>query len=178
MMGERHYQNGFIRRNLATALGQIGAADPEVIAQLTTMLNDTYWEVRVEAIKALSKLSPRAHEAPLVARIEGFLASGNFEEVQAAVSYWDRRGVTDNWREAILPLLNHNNIRVREGVVTALITQIKKRRLPGRDLDPILREVLVTSTWFSPEFPLKSRLRDLAVAIDEQEPAAREGNMS
>jgi UDP-N-acetylglucosamine--N-acetylmuramyl-(pentapeptide) pyrophosphoryl-undecaprenol N-acetylglucosamine transferase len=178
LMGERHYQNGFIRRNLATALGQIGAAEPEVISQLSTMLNDTYWEVRVEAIKALGKLSPRGHEAPLVARVEGFMASGNFEEVQAAVSYWDRRSVTDNWREAILPLLNHNNIRVREAVVTALITQIKKRRLPGRDLDPILREVLVTSTWFSPEFPLKSRLRDLAVAIDEQGPPASEGKMA
>lgn len=178
LLGEKCYQNGFIRRNLATALGQIGAADPEVIDTLADMLGDTYWEVRVEALKALGNLSPRSHEAPLVAKAESFLKSRSFEEVQAAVHYWNLRGVTDNWRQDILPLLNHNNIRVRETAVTALIHQITERRLPGRDLEPVLREVLVTSTWFSPEFPLKTRLRDLAVAIDKQAPQANEGEAS
>lgn len=172
LLGERHYQNGFIRRNLATSLGQIGVASPEVITQLQTMLDDPYWEVRTEAMQALARLAPRSHDPELVARVESFLASKNFEEVQAAVYYWDRRGVTDNWRGAILPLLNHNNIRVREKTVTALITQVKERRLPGGELEPVLKDVLVTSTWFSPEFPLKTKLRDLARALEATGPEA------
>jgi len=165
LLGERHFQNGFIRRNLATALGRIGVPSPEVVTALDGMLADPYWEARVEAVRALAQLEPRSHEPALVARLENFLHSRNFEEVQAAIFYWNRRGVTDNWREAILPLLNHNNIRVREQAVTALLEQVEQQRLPGDELTPVLKDVLVTSTWFSPEFPLKTRLRDLAVAI-------------
>ena len=175
MLGERHYQNGFIRRNLATALGQIGVVSPEVIIALEAMLKDRYWEARVEAMRALGRLEPRSHEMTLVAQVESFLDSGNFEEVQAAVHYWDLRGSTGNWRETILPLLNHNNIKVREKTVTALINQVKNQRLPGAELVPVLKDVLVTSTWFSPEFPLKTNLRDLAMAIEN---SGREGAAS
>lgn len=167
LLGEKHYQNGFIRRNLAVALGQIGVASPEVIAQLAVQLDDGYWEARTEAVRALSRLEPASHGADLAARVEVFLNSRNFEEVQAAIGYWSRRGDTANWRELILPLLNHNNIRVREKTVTALISQVKAHRLPGAELAPVLKDVLVTSTWFSPEFPLKSSLRELARTIDE-----------
>ncbi len=167
LLGEKHFQNGFIRRNLATSLGQIGVAGDEVIAALTAMLDDGYWEVRTEAVRALAHLAPAGHEPALAARIEKFLHSRNFEEVQAAIYYWMKRGDTANWRQAILPLLNHNNIRVRERTVTALISQVKQRRLPGAELAPVLKDVLVTSTWFSPEFPLKSNLRELARAIEE-----------
>jgi UDP-N-acetylglucosamine--N-acetylmuramyl-(pentapeptide) pyrophosphoryl-undecaprenol N-acetylglucosamine transferase len=167
LLGEKRYQNGFIRRNVAVALGQIGVAGDEVISTLADMLGDSYWEVRVEATRALARLHPDRHSAELVARIEGKLKSRSFEEVQAAIHYWNLRGVAGNWREAILPLLNHNNIRVREKAVAALIHQVKARRLPGGELTPILRDVLVTSTWFSPEFPLKTHLRELARAIED-----------
>lgn len=167
LLGEKHHQNGFIRRNLAEALGRIGVASPEVIAQLTAMLDDGYWEARVEAVRALGRLEPATHDADLAARVEGFLKSRHFEEVQAAIGYWNLRGEVGNWRQAILPLLNHNNIRVREATVTALIGQVRARRLPGAELAPVLKDVLVTSTWFSPEFPLKTSLRELARTIDE-----------
>lgn len=174
LLGESHFQNGFIRRNLATALGHINVASPEVVEALENMLDDSYWEVRVEAIKALARLEPTSHGPQLVARIEHYLTKGNFEEVQAAVYYWQLRGETDNWRQLILPLLCHNNIRVREAAVTALVEQVQNNRLSGSELEPILRDVLVTSTWFSPEFPLKSRLRDLATAIENQDPQGGE----
>ena len=56
--------------------------------------------------------------------------------------------------------------------VTALINQVTERRLPGRELEPVLKDVLVTSTWFSPEFPLKTKLRDLAKALAKGEKGA------
>lgn len=178
LLGEKKFQNGFIRRNLATALGQIGVASPEVITALTEMLADSYWEVRTEAMGALARLEPGSHEDALVQRIEKYLGRGNFEETQAAIFYWSQRGCVDNWRELILPLLNHNNIRVRQAAVTALITQVKENGLSGTELEPVLREVLVTSTWFSPEFPLKTLLRDLTVAIDNQKAADSAGGES
>jgi UDP-N-acetylglucosamine--N-acetylmuramyl-(pentapeptide) pyrophosphoryl-undecaprenol N-acetylglucosamine transferase len=166
LLGESHYQNGFIRRNLATALGRIGVASPEVVQVLRRLLEDSYWEVRVESLKALAALSPRSHEPELVARALSFLKSRCFEQVTAAIQYWDERGVCDDWRGLILPLLNHNNIKVREKAVVALVHQVRAGRLPGDELEPILRDVLVTSTYFSPEFPIKTGLRELALAID------------
>ena len=174
LLGESHYQNGFIRRNLATALGQIGVASPEVIACLRHMLQDGYWEVRVEALRALARLSPGSHPQDLSDQARNFLRRRCFEEVTAALAYWDARGLTENWRELILPMLKHNNIRVREATVRVLVNQVRAGRLPGDELAPVLRDVLVTSTYFSPEFPIKSGLRELATAID-QAPAAAEG---
>ena len=175
LLGEKHYQNGFIRRNLAVSLGRIGLAAPEVIETLAAMLEDSYWEVRVEAMRALARLQPQSHESALVARVESFIHSRNFEEVQAAVFYWNHRGLVENWRETILPLLNHDNIRVREKAVVALVTQVRSGHLPGDELGPVLKNVMVTSTWFSPEFPLKTHLRDLAVAIEEGRKGKDEG---
>lgn len=177
LLGESHYQNGFIRRNLATALGQIGVADPAVIEVLQRLLGDNYWEVRVESIRALARLAPRDHAPQLTEQVLAFRERRSFEEVQAAIYYWDRRGVTDRWREEILPLLNHNNIRVREAAVRALVNQVRAGRLPGGELEPVLRDVLVTSTAFSPEFPIKTGLRELATVIAEQG-RAREGGAS
>ena len=175
LLGESHHQNGFIRRNTATALGQIGVASGEVIAVLRRLLGDGYWEVRVEALRALARLSPRSQDPALVRQALAFLGSRSFEEVQAAIEYWDLRGITDDWRELILPLLNHNNIRVREAAVRALVSQVRAGGLPGGELAPVLRDVLVTSTYFSPEFPIKSGLRDLAAAIEDTAGGAQGG---
>jgi len=165
LLGGRHYQNGFIRRNLATALGQIGDDGPEVLKALTGLLDDNYWEVRAEAIRALGHLAPADHAPDLVARLLGRLRKGHFEERLAALEYWNQRAVTGDWEERILPLAYSNNTRVREYTLQVLADQVRAGNLPPEQLGPMLKDMLVTSTWFVPNYPVKSLLRELSLAV-------------
>ncbi len=167
ILGQKGPQNGFIRRNLATALGQIGDTSPEVMEVLTKKLDDGYWEVRVEAIRALAKLDSRNHPYDLVTRLLDFLESANFEEILAALFYWNQRAETADCQQRIYPLLSHSNIRVREASIMVLAEQVRARRLPAAPLQGELRDIMVTSTWFTPGFPLKDKLKDLSLAIEE-----------
>lgn len=167
LLGQKGIQNGFIRRNLATALGQIGDTSAEVMQVLERKIDDGYWEVRVEAIEALAKLDSPNQSPELAARILGFLKSRNFEEVKAALFYWNKRSETSDCRELIFPLLNHYNVRVRERTLIILAEQVRARRIPVAPLREELKEIMVTTTWFAPGFPLKNNLRDLSLALDE-----------
>jgi UDP-N-acetylglucosamine--N-acetylmuramyl-(pentapeptide) pyrophosphoryl-undecaprenol N-acetylglucosamine transferase len=167
LLGQKGIQNGFIRRNLAQALGQIGDTSSVVTEVLIRKLDDGYWEVRVEAIIALAKLDSRNHPQDLVNRLLEFLHSKNFEEVLAALYYWNKRGETTDCREIIFPLLNHHNVRVRERTLIVLAEQVRARRIPAAPLKDELKEIMVTTTWFSPGFPLKNNLRDLGLAVEE-----------
>ena len=167
--GESHYQNGFIRRNLATALGQIGSVDGDVCACLEGMLQDGYWEVRVAAMESLAQLGCDTPGAEARERLQHFLRRGNFEEQQAAISWWLVTHPAGEWRETLMPLLNHQNSKVRERAVHALLELVRGGRVSGADVRPILEDVLVTSTRFKPSFPLKQSMRDLARVIEEQE---------
>ena len=44
---------------------------------------------------------------------------------------------------------------------------VRARRLPAAPLQGELRDIMVTSTWFTPGFPLKDKLKDLSLAIEE-----------
>lgn len=167
LLGQKGIHNGFIRRNLATAWGQIGDGSAPVQAALVAKLDDNYWEVRVEAIRALARLDCRNHPADLVQRLLGFLDSRNFEEVLAAIFYWNERGVTTDCRQRLFPLLSHRNIRVREYTLKILAQQVRAGRLPAGPLRDDLKDILVTSTWFTPGFPLKNNLKDLGLAVQE-----------
>lgn len=167
LLGQKGIQNGFIRRNIATALGQIGDTSDEVMQVLENKLNDSYWEVRVEAISALAKLDSRNHSPELVNRLLGFLDSKNFEEVLAALFYWNERAETEDCRQRIYPLVNHHNVRVRERTLIVLAEQVRAKRIPAEALKNELKEIMVTTTWFTPGFPLKNNLRDLGQAVEE-----------
>ncbi len=100
-------------------------------------------------------------------RLRDFLQSKNFEEVLAALYYWNKRAETADCRERIFPLLNHHNVRVRERTLIVLAQQVRARRIPAAPLKDVLKEIMVTTTWFSPGFPLKNNLRDLGLAVEE-----------
>lgn len=167
LLGQKGYQNGFIRRNLATAFGQIGDTAPEVVQALIAKLDDGYWEVRVEAMRALARLDAANHPQELADRILGFLESRNFEETLGAICYWQQRGERQDCRDRIFPLLDHANVRVREYTLHILAEEVRQHRLPAAQLKEDLRNVMVTTTWFAPGFPLKNNLRELGLAIEE-----------
>lgn len=172
LFGESHPQNGFVRRNTATALGQIGVADPGVIQVLRGLLDDPYWEVRVEALGALRLLlEPGKAPDGFLARARTLALGGNFEERIAACWFLERQEDPARWREYILPLLRQPNSRVREQTIAVLHELVRSGRLDGQaEVDPLLDRIMLTSTRFDPVFPLKQRMRDLSRSIRETGP--------
>lgn len=167
LLGEHHRQNGFIRRNLAGALGRIGQATPAVEAALVHLLADPYWEARVAAAESLGELR-LAGEA--VRRGLAPLKDGNFEEVRAAVRWWAACGSAQEGRDWLPGLLEHANSLVRGEAVDALVIGVRDGRVPAEDVRPLLDRVLVTSTCFRPVFPLKQGMKELARVTEEERP--------
>lgn len=160
LLGERHRQNGFIRRNLLGVLALLPPT-PEVAHVLRAALDDPYWEARVAAIHALAALREPA-DAELTAQMERFRRRGNFEEAQAVAHWWAACLPAATWRRWVLPLSRHANCLVREAAIRALQQRVAAREL---ELDEVRQELdgfLLTSTHFRPNFPLKQAMRSLA----------------
>ena len=169
LFGEHYAQNGFIRRNAAAALGQIGHADSQVISTLVGLLDDSYWEVRVEALGALRNLlDTGSASAELLAWAHRRARRGNFEEQIVAARFLEKHERPENWKSWVLPLLSCSNSRVREQAITVLHDLVSSGRLDGhKDVDPLLDRIMLTSTRFDPVFPLKQRMKDLSRSIRE-----------
>ena len=45
--------------------------------------------------------------------------------------------------------------------------QVRAGNLPAGELAPLLKDMLVTSTWFVPGYPIKSLLQELSMAVKE-----------
>jgi UDP-N-acetylglucosamine--N-acetylmuramyl-(pentapeptide) pyrophosphoryl-undecaprenol N-acetylglucosamine transferase len=165
LLGERRRQNGFIRRNLATALGRIGEATPAVEAALQELLADGYWEARVAAAEALGALRLGG---PSIESALAPLKRGNFEEVRAVLRWWAACGSGEEGRRWLPGLLEHPNSLVRGEAVEALIAGVRDGRVPADEVRPLLDRVLVTSTSFRPVFPLKQGMKELARVAGEE----------
>lgn len=67
-------QVGFIRRNAATAIGQFDDMPSPADEALRKALEDRYWEVRIEAIKALATFAVSSVDAEWQAGVEDLFA--------------------------------------------------------------------------------------------------------
>jgi len=160
LLGERRRQNGFIRRNVMSALAALPAT-PETDRVLRAALDDPYWEARVEAVRTLAA-QRRPVDGELEARLLRFLRKGNFEEAQAAAGWWAACMPAAGWREWILPLALHPNCLVREAAIRALQHKVERGELGHGELERELDLFMLTSTHFRPQFPLKQAMRALA----------------
>jgi UDP-N-acetylglucosamine--N-acetylmuramyl-(pentapeptide) pyrophosphoryl-undecaprenol N-acetylglucosamine transferase len=160
LLGERRRQNGFIRRNLMTALASLPAT-AETDRVLRGALDDPYWEARVEAIRTMAS-QRRPVDGGLEARMRLLLRRGNFEEVQAVAGWWAACMPAAGWRDWILPLALHPNCLVREAAIRALQHKQEQGGLRPDELADELDQFMLTSTHFRPQFPLKQAMRALA----------------
>jgi len=160
LLGERRRQNGFIRRNLMSALAFLPAT-METDRVLRAALDDAYWEARVEAIRTLAAQC-RPVDGELETRMRSFLRRGNFEEVQAVAGWWAACMPAAGWREWILPLSTHPNCLVREAAIRALQRKQEQGEIRPDELAEELDLFMLTSTHFKPQFPLKQAMRSLA----------------
>lgn len=157
---------GLLRRNvIEQALIPLAATTPEVRMSLVQALrDDPYFEVRAAAAQALGTMwGPDSElERELVAALDDPNAAVVLQALRALGAIGTNADLLDRLR--VFFLAEHWPFRLQ--VVEAL-TQLLERGVldPGR-LAGHLDEILPTSPFFEPVFPLNERLRRLAECVE------------
>jgi len=149
--------NGFMRRNALQALRSINPWGPELEELALRLLRDRYYEVRSAAIDWLGQNIGEAGYARLRPLLERRLARGGIQEKTACLRLVARKGGLED-----LPRLRrlylHSSSLLREEVLEALYSFLRRGRREADAARREARQVLVTSDHLTPEFRVKSIL--------------------
>ena len=167
VLGGDYVQNGFIRRNCIATIARLGVYSPAVHKALVAGLADPYFEVRSRSARAVADLGDLIGTDET---LEGALlkATGDrsFEVVIEAVR---ALGVVGN-SSIVVPRLRElsfdENWKVRQAVVEAYGALLARGQPVDTDqLRRDLDDMLITSTGFTPAFPLKTAIGRLGESL-------------
>jgi len=159
--------NGFIRRNALTAIREMDVDYGMIVNLVRRGLDDPYFEVRAgAAAMAGQHFDQLAGHADVLARLRA-LAARRFEvsEVQAAVIQVlplffpldDYFTMVDRFRFA-------RNVRLRQAVLSGIQGALSAGRIRREDMDRLrqfVKEILITTSSFKPEFSIRESYREL-----------------
>jgi len=174
MFGGDFVQVGFIRRNIVTALGRLGEVSPEVQAALLTACGDPYFEVRAEAARTAARLAARLTDCDAtVVALSGLLSDRWLEVASAAAQALGEVGHAHDALPALLALQDARLWRLRAAALEGLLSLVER----GESGDPAtligaLKQFVLTSTDFKPEFQIKRLYGRVLAAV-----ASREGGV-
>lgn len=174
MFGGDFVQVGFIRRNIVTALGRLGEVSPEVQAALLTACGDPYFEVRAEAARTAARLAARLTDCDAtVVALSGLLSDRWLEVASAAAQALGQVGHAHDALPALLALQDARLWRLRAAALEGLLSLVER----GESGDPAtligaLKQFVLTSTDFKPEFQIKRLYGRVLAAV-----ASREGGV-
>ena len=161
LFGGDFVHGGFLRRNtIEFGIRKLGAADETVKEALIVALReDPYFEVRAVAARALGEfMGPCVDlEQRLVEALDDPYPEVVIEVIGALGSITRNATVLEHLQKFYL----HDNWQIRQRVV-AVLEQLLERRLV--DLEEVAKsadQILMTSPFFEPHFPLKQQLDSL-----------------
>lgn len=164
LLGGDYRHCGLLRRNvIELGILPLGVASEEVReALLDTLSQDPYFEVRGAAARALGELF--GPDADLETALSAALGDGSPAVVAPAIRALGRVAT----RAAVLPLLQrfylHPDWRFRLGVAEALVGLAERGIIDPAAAAAQRDQILSTSPYFLPKFPLEEALRRLAAA--------------
>ena len=153
----------------------LGLANQEIKEVLLQSLKtDPYFEVRAMAAQALGALYPPDEEleAALTEALEDCSPGVVCQVIRALGSLARQPEVQCHFKKFYL----HGNWQFRQEVVVALQRLLERGVLSPRDLNGDVEQILATSPYFKPEFPLKKSLDSLAAQVRQQAPGPDPGN--
>ena len=173
LFGGDFVHGGFLRRNaIEFGIRKLGVADETVKdALILALREDPYFEVRAVAARALGEfMGPCVElEQRLVEALDDPYPEVVIEVIGALGSIARHEKVLEHLQRFYL----HDSWQIRQRVV-AVLAQLLERRLV--DLDEVAKsadQILMTSPFFSPRFPLKQQLDSLFQQL-ERASASRE----
>ncbi len=172
MLGGDFKYVGFERRNVLSSLAFMGLWNPQVRDACFLALDDPYYEVRSAALKLLRTLQrdrvgvmdpdirPIKFDDEIPARVRKLCGDISLEVRVEALHTFGWVGAPQDVLEVCLPLLQHQKVLVREGVLKAfhaLINRYGRERDWVERLQHELDEFLITSVAVQPHYPLKQQ---------------------
>jgi len=171
LCGGDYRHGGLLRRNIIElGLVPLGIDTPQVRDALLAILRaDPYFEARAAAASALGVLgAPDAEaEAALVEALDDPSAAVVVEALKALGAVGVSRTLLPRLHRFYLA--GHWPYRLK--LVEALIRLLQRGVVAREDLAGQLDQILATSSFFVPEFPLNERLRQLAELLGPAAPS-------
>ena len=169
LLGGDFRQVGFIRRNSLTSLMIINKYVPALDRVLSAALDDPYYEVRVQAAKAVARFQDRFTDpAPFREILYRRLKDRSFEVVQESALALGRIGQGEETIQALLGLRMHRYWQVRQAALESLHLLAQKNMV--RDPERLLKEVagfVVIATDFRPQFTIKASYNKLVNCLKD-----------
>ena len=178
LCGGDRAQNGFIRRNILSALIQIGVVDEDVQAVVKAGVTDRYWEVRREACHAIRRL-PTLHSLDWARETaERLLSDRTFEVRIAAIRAVGATLDPSDGLPLLQPFYMDANWKIRHAVLTAF--DLWAEGADAALLERLRAEfdnVLLTAGGYRPVFGLKETAHHVSqlLARRDQLPSAEAG---
>lgn len=165
---------GFVRRNAAVAIRNIGAAQDDARKALISSISDRYWEIRVESVKALAGLYKNDEEilsviiaaycgkkydgdSPYIRKLTGRRRENNFEVKEAIAQAMGNFPECGDSLKTINLLLKDDCWIVR----AAALKSLKKIGKIPDSIKNIISNIDLTCESFTPVFPLKEIYSDI-----------------
>jgi len=155
-------KKGFIRRNIIESYMKTGIYNDTVESDIYSALDDKYWEVCSEALKAIRIFrSGSADNEKIKEKVFGLLRCRNFEillnSVLASSVYINEKDDIDKLRK----FYYHDNWKIREAVITVLNEIKSKGLITAEYFKEQIDSMLLVSSGFTPVFMMKKKVREL-----------------
>ena len=175
MLGGDYEQVGFVRRNALTAIARLGVVTPDVEAVLRDAFDDPYFEARAEAVRTASHLAERLSSPDaIVEGLKGLLADRWLEVAAAAAEAMGKIGGAHDALPSLLALKDAKYWMLRAAALEGLLSLLQRRQAGDPEaLRDHLREFVLTSTDFKPEFQIKRLYSRVMAAIDGRDGGGR-----
>lgn len=170
-LGGDYQQVGFIRRNAIISLILIDRCEQGLEELLETALEDPYYEVRVQAARAVAHFKdrfpggPERFLEPLYARLK----DSSFEVVQESALSLGRIGGGPETVRQLLGLRINRYWQVRQAALQALIQMTRQGGV--EDPEELLRQIsgfVVLATDFRPRFTIKAAFSELVDLLNQR----------
>lgn len=161
LCGGDFLHGGLLRRNIVEGIRLLCVGDDEVKqALMQALATDPYFEVRSAAARVLGELfEPDGQiEELLIATVEDHSPGVVVQAIRALGEIGQRPEVLGVLKGFYL----HSNWQFRREVVGALKRLVERDVLASGKVAAQLDQILATSPYFQPEYPLNEKLRELA----------------
>ncbi len=158
----KNEKKGFIRRNIITSYTKTGIYTETLEKDIFSSLQDPYWEVRTEALKAVKVFREESSgNEKIKERIIELLNCNNFEVLLNAILSISVFMTDRNEISILKKFYYHDNWKIREAVITVLNDIKLKGIITAEKLREEIDSMLLVSAGFTPVFMMKKKVRDI-----------------
>jgi len=160
-------RNGFIRRNALAALRHLQVWNPPVSLLVTQALNDSYYEVRAEALKILTRQVGADGFDPYRERVHQRIRQGVWEERLAAMAWLAEAGDLQDL-PALRPLRWNGSAPLRSALIQIYRRFWQRGLWEAAQVREELDGLLMTSNQMDVSFQVRRDLARLKADLDER----------